>query len=254
MIIADALTRIREDRTMTEPTPTPAPDVLEQSDALQADDQLWVMFVPPAAQDNYTQIARDQAAIRDVDVGQVLREMADQWDDMHRRQPLDGYDHLAQWARQHDPAAAAGPSGLTVLQARALETARRDPFQAVIGDQALVAEAVAAQQTQDAAAAAAGSAPSVDPSSGLLPNAGPLPTPTDVPVGDPAVAEQQQAAAEQRDDGGTAGDTTPPPPTPDATTTAAPPPSDTPTPAPAAPAAKGKNGNGGSSSTDTPSS
>jgi hypothetical protein len=252
MIIADALTRIREDRTMTEPTPTPAPDVLEQSDELQADEQLWIMFVPPATQDNYTQIARDQAAVRDVEVGQVLHEMADQWDQLHQRQPLDGYDHLAQWARQHDPAAAAGPSGLTVLQARALESARRDPYQAVIGDQALVAEAVAAQQVQDAQVAGVTAAPSVDPSSGMLPNAGPLPTPTDVQVGDPAVAEQQQAAAEQRDDGGTAGDTTPPPPTPDATSTAAPA-SDTPsTPPPSTP--KGKNGGGSSSGTDTPSS
>src|SRR5205085_807990 len=152
-------------------------------DALQADDQLWVMFVPPAAQDNYTQIARDQAAIRDVEVGQVLREMADQWDALHERQPLDGYDHLAEWARQHDPAAGAGPSGLTVLAARSLESARRDPYQAVIGDQALVEQGVAAQQAADAAAGTAAAAPSVDTSTGMLPSAGPLTVPADVLVG-----------------------------------------------------------------------
>lgn len=238
------------------PTPTPAPDVLEQSDALQPDERLWIMFVPPATQDNYTQIARDQAAIRDVEVGQVLREMADQWDDMHRRQPLDGYDHLAQWARQHDPAATAAPSGLTVLQARTLESARRDPYQAVIGDQALVAEAVAAQQVQDAQAAAVASAPSVDPSSGMLPNAGPLPTPTDVQVGDPAVAEQQQAAADQREPGEQLPTGDPSPATTTSTaapadTTSSPPATDTPS---SPPPAKGKNGGGGSSGSDTPSS
>src|SRR4051794_22363433 len=186
---------------MTEPTPTPAPQVLEQSDALQADEQLWVLFVPSSAQDNYSQIARDQAAVRGVSPADVLREMADQWDALHERQPLDGYDHLAQWARQADPTAGSGPSGLTVLQARTLETARRDPYQAVIGDQALVAEAVAAQQGQDAQVAAVAGAPSVDPASGMLPGSGPLPVPSDVSTGDPAVAEQQQAAADQREPG-----------------------------------------------------
>jgi hypothetical protein len=59
-----------------------------------------------------------------------------------------------------------------VLQARALESARRDPYQAVIGDQALVEEGVAAQQVQDAQVAAVAAAPSVDPASGMLPNPG----------------------------------------------------------------------------------
>src|SRR4051812_20713034 len=152
MIIADAFTRIREDQHMTDtdPTPTPAPEVLGQTGDLQPVEDLWRMFVAPATQDNYSQIARDQAAVRGIDPGDVLREMADQWDQLHERQPLDGYDHLAAWARQADPTAGGGPSGLTVLQARALESARRDPYQAVIGDQGFVREGIAAQQVQDA--------------------------------------------------------------------------------------------------------
>lgn len=196
---------------MTEnPTQAPADQALASSPGLVEDPELWRMFVPASAQDNYSQIARDQAAVRGVDAGQVLREMADQWQQLHERQPLDGYDHLASWARQADPTAGAGPSGLTVLQARALESARRDPYQAVIGDQALVEQAVTAQRVQDEQVAAAGSAPSVDPASGMLPNSGPLPAPTDVTVGDDANREQQQAAAEQSRDAGNTTDSTSP--------------------------------------------
>src|SRR3954465_188074 len=72
----------RKDQHMTDtdPTPTPAPEVLGQTGDLQPVDDLWRMFVAPATQDNYSQIARDQAAVRGIDPGDVLREMADQWD------------------------------------------------------------------------------------------------------------------------------------------------------------------------------
>lgn len=190
------------------PTTRPAEDVLTSpGTALAADAVAPEWFVPPSTRDNYRQIARDQAAIRGVEARQVMRELAEQWREMHQRQPLDGYDHLAAWADNDDPTAGQGPSGTAVLQARALESARRDPYQAVIGDQALVEQGIAASQQADAAAAGAAAAPSVDPASGALPNPGPLPMP-DVTPASPADAEQQAAAAEQLDSaGGTGGDT-----------------------------------------------
>jgi len=179
---------------------------------------------------NYLQIARDQAALRDVEPAAVMGELADQFAALHERQPLDGYDHLAAWAENFDPAAGQGPTGLAVLQARALESARRDPYQAVIGDQALVEQAVTSQHSADEAAVGAAAAPSVDPASGMLPGGGPLPVPGDVSTGDPAVAEQQQAAADQRDGGEQQ-------PTPD--------PAPAPTPPPTT---SGRKGSGGTSS------
>jgi hypothetical protein len=239
---------------MTEPgsVPAPAEQAVGSGQSALADDQVAPTHVrPPATQDNYSQIARDQAAVRGIDPGDVLREMADQWDQLHERQPLDGYDHLAAWARQADPTAGGGPSGLTVLQARALESARRDPYQAVIGDQGFVREGIAAQQVQDAQVAAATAAPSVDPASGMLPGTGPLPVPSDVQAaGDPAVVEQQQAAAEQRDEDGSAGNTTPPPPAPATDTSTSPAPA---TPTPTGKSGKGNGGAGTSSSGDSTS-
>jgi hypothetical protein len=190
------------------PTTRPAEDVLTSpGSALAADAVAPEWFVPQSTQDNYAQIARDQAAIRGVEPRVVMQEMAGSWQELHQRQPLDGYDHLAAWARNFDPAAGTGPSGTAVLQARALESARRDPYQAVVGDQALVEQAVASQQQADAAAAGAAAAPSVDPASGALPNPGPLPVP-DVATGSEGDQQQQAAAAEQLDAaGGTGGDT-----------------------------------------------
>jgi hypothetical protein len=212
----------------------PAPDV-----------ELWTMFVSTATQENYSQIARDQAAIRGVEPRAVMQEMAGSFEELHERQPLDGYDHLAQWARQHDPAAGAGPSGLTVLAARSVESARRDPYQAVIGDQALVEQGVAAQQALDEGTIGTTSAPTVF-GSGLMPNAGPLAVGPEVSgtSPDPAVAEQQQAAADQRQqqDSGTAGTaTSSPSPAADTTTSD----SGTSTPAPSKSTAR----NSGSSTT-----
>jgi hypothetical protein len=155
------------------------------------------MFVPPPTRDNYLTMIRDQAAIRGVDPGTVRDELVEQFRDLHSRQPLDGYDHLAGWLASADIGAGVGPTGLQVLNARVMESARRDPFQAAIGDQAAVEQAVTAQVAADEAVAAAAVAPAVDPSSGMLPNPGPLPVPADVTTVDPAVAEQQQAAAAQ---------------------------------------------------------
>jgi len=169
---------------MAQDTPAPAEQAVGSGKSDLASDEVapqW--FIPQATQDNYAQIARDQASIRDVEPKAVMSELADQWLQMHERQPLDGYDHLAAWAKDFDPAVGGAPTGLAVLQARALESARRDPYQAVIGDQALVQQGVAAQHTLDERAAAVGASPSVDPSSGLLPNPGPLPIPADVASG-----------------------------------------------------------------------
>jgi hypothetical protein len=166
-------------------------------DAAQTDPIDHGMFVPAATRDNYLTIIRDQAAIRGVDGDVIRTELVEQFRALHDRQPLDGYDHLAGWLETADIGAAGGPTGLQVLNARILESARRDPFQAAIGDQAAVEQAVTSQVVADQSAAAAAVSPTVDPSSGMLPNAGPLPVPADVTVGDPAVAEQQQAAAAQ---------------------------------------------------------
>jgi hypothetical protein len=169
---------------MTESTPAPAEQAVGQGNSsLSGEAVAPEYFIPPATRNNYAQIARDQAAIRGVEPRQIMGELADQFEQLHGRQPLDGYDHLAAWARDFDPGVGAGPTGLAVLQARALESARRDPYQSVTGDQALVEQAVATQHAADESAAGAAGAPSVDPASGALPNAGPLPIPADVTVG-----------------------------------------------------------------------
>jgi len=165
-------------------------------------------FVPPATQSNYFQIARDQAAIQGREPREVMQELADQFEQLHQRQPLDGYDHLAAWAREADPSAGQGPSGLAILQARVIESARRDPYQAVIGDQAAVEQGVTAQRAYDASIAGAAAAPSVDPASGFLPNPGPLSIPDDVKVGQ----EGAQVAQGDPSSGVETSDTAPPPP------------------------------------------
>src|SRR4051812_43312012 len=121
------------------------------------------MFVPQSTRDNYLAIIRDQAAVRGDDPDTVRDELVAQFEVLHERQPLDGYDHLAAWLSTADVGAGVGPTGMQVLAARALESARRDPYQAVIGDQALVEAGVASQQAADAAAASVAVSPSVDP-------------------------------------------------------------------------------------------
>lgn len=150
-------------------------------------------FIPPATRDNYAQIARDQAAVQGREPRELMQDMATEFESLHQRQPLDGYDHLAAWARSFDPGAATGPTGLAILQARVIESARRDPYQAVIGDQAAVEQGVTAQRAYDESVAGALAAPSVDPASGFLPNAGPLTIPPEVTVGAPG-AEVPQGA------------------------------------------------------------
>jgi cobalamin biosynthesis Mg chelatase CobN len=180
--------------------------------ALPTDDPIdHGYFVPQGTRDNWTQIVRDQSQTRGVDPDTVRGELVQQFLDAHARQPLDGYDHLAGWLADADLSALTGPTGMQVLTARMLESARRDPSRAVIGDQALVETAVAAQTAADEAAAASLVAPGGDPSSGLLPNPGPLPVPEGTTSADPAVAEQQQAAATQAEpgDGSVTGTTTP---------------------------------------------
>jgi hypothetical protein len=186
---------------MTTPStpPAPAEQAPQQASTTALDENAIAPthFIPQATQDNYSQIARDQAGVRGVDPKDVMQELADQFEGLHERQPLDGYDHLAAWARDHDPSTSDSPTGLAILQARALESARRDPYQAVIGDQALVEQGVASQRSLDEGTIGVTSAPTLE-GSGMLPNAGPLSVPADTPTtSDPAVAEQQQAAQQQ---------------------------------------------------------
>jgi hypothetical protein len=173
--------------------PAPVEQVVEQAatTALAADAVAPDWFIPRATQENYAQIARDQAAIRGVEPRAVMQELAGSFEEQHQRNPLDGYDHLAAWARDYDPGLGQGPTGLAVLQARVIESARRDPFQAAIGDQAAVEQAVAAQSAYDEAVGTAAAAPSVDPASGFLPASGPLTIPPEVTVG-PEGAEVMQ--------------------------------------------------------------
>jgi hypothetical protein len=173
--------------------PAPVEQVVEQAatTALAADAVAPDWFIPRATQENYAQIARDQAAIRGVEPRAVMQELAGSFEEQHQRNPLDGYDHLAAWARDFDPGLGQGPTGLAVLQARVIESARRDPYQAVIGDQAAVEQGVAAQAAYDAAIGTAAAAPSVDPASGFLPASGPLTIPPEVTVG-PEGAEVMQ--------------------------------------------------------------
>jgi hypothetical protein len=263
---------------MSAPTPPPAQEAVTSAatTALPTENPIDPgLFVPQATRDNYLTIIRDQANVRDQDPDAVRDELVEQFRRLHERQPLDGYDHLAGWLEGADLSALAGPTGMQVLTARTLESARRDPYQAVVGDQALVEQGVLAQQRQDADVAAAAVTPAVDPSLGFLPNPGPLPAPTDTTgVVDPAVAEQQSAAAEQTDESGQLTDdaagsgpsggaeVTPPAEEPAAEPATEPAPAAEPAPAPHAeqpadptpapeptpPATNGKNGKNGSSS------
>jgi len=188
------------------PTPAPAEEVVQAAatTALPTTDPIDPgYFVPQSTRDNYLTIIRDQAAVRGSSPDEVRDELVTQFALLHQRQPLDGYDHLSAWLASADLSALAGPTGMQVLVARSVESARRDPYQAVIGDQALVEVGVTSQTIADEQAAAAAVAPAVDPSLGFLPNSGPLPAPTDTTgLVDPNVAEQQQAAAEQLDASG----------------------------------------------------
>ena len=187
---------------MTEPTTTvpPAEQAAQQAStpALPQQDPIDPgTFVPEATRENYAQIARDQATARGVEPSQIMGELADEWERLHERQPLDGYDHLAAWGRTFDPGAATGPTGLQIIVARTLESARRDPQQAIVGDQALVEQGVATQTFRDEQ----GAKQVTTSTDVLLPNAGPLPvSPDATPTVDEAVAEQQQAAASKVDD------------------------------------------------------
>lgn len=186
---------------MTDPrnTPAPAEQAAQQAGttALAEDHVAPTHFIPQATQDNYAQIARDQAEARDVEPRQVMQELGEQFEQLHERQPLDGYDHLAAWAKEFDPAVGGSPSGLAILQARALESARRDPYQAIIGDQALVEQAVLSQQAADEGKVGSTSAPTIDPSSGFLPNPGPLPAPEGTPTSADRDREREQQQSEQ---------------------------------------------------------
>lgn len=187
---------------MTEPNTTvpPAEQATAQASttALPTQDPIDPgTFVPEATRENYAQIARDQATARGVEPTQIMGELADEWEKLHQRQPLDGYDHLAAWGRSFDPGAPTGPTGLQIIVARTLESARRDPQQAIVGDQALVEQGVATQTFRDEQ----GDKVLTGDASVLLLNAGPLPVPEGAaPPVDPAVAEQQQAAAAKVED------------------------------------------------------
>lgn len=187
-------------------TPPPADQAVPQAAVTALPTENYIdpgWFVPQSTRDNYMGIIRDQAQVRGVDPDTVRDELVEQFRTMHERQPLDGYDHLAGWFESADVSALSGPTGMQVLVARTLESARRDPQQAVQGDQALVEQGVLMQTRADEESAASALTPSIDPSSGFLPNAGPLPAPTDTSgVVDPAVAEQQQAAKAQTDSSG----------------------------------------------------
>jgi hypothetical protein len=199
---------------MTTPTAVPPAEQAPQqasTSALPTSDLIDPgTFVPQATRENYAQIARDQATARGVEPRQIMGELADEWETLHTRQPLDGYDHLAAWARTFDPGAPTGTTGLQLLVARTTESARRDPQQSVVGDQALVEQAVAVQTFRDEQ----GDKVVSTETTVLLQNAGPLPVPEDAaPQVDPAVAEQQQAAAAKLDEQPTTPPVDSPPPT-----------------------------------------
>lgn len=190
---------------MTAPTPPPAEEAVQAAavTALPTQDTIDpAYFVPQGTRDNYLTIIRDTAATRGQEPDAVRSELVDKFRELHDRQPLDGYDHLSAWLASADLSTLGGPSGMQVLAARTLESARRDPYQAVVGDQALVEQGVLSQQRADADVAAAAVAPALDPSFGLVANTGPLPAGDASALVDPAVAEQQQAAKEQTDSSG----------------------------------------------------
>lgn len=230
---------------MTETQQPPADEAVQQArtTALPTENPIdHGMFVPQSTRDNYLQIIRDTAATRGQDPGDVRDELVEQFRGLHDRQPLDGYDHLGAWLQTADVGAGSGTTGMQELIGRTLESARRDPQQAVQGDQSLVEVGVARQLQADELAAAAAVAPALDPSFGMLPNAGPLPVPEGTTVAPPEVAEQQAAALAQVDAEGKQTDESKK--QQEAATT----PEPSPSPSPSA----GKGKSGGSS--DTPSS
>lgn len=127
-------------------------------------------FIPQGTRDNYLQIARDAAAATGGSPKDAMGKLADDFEKRHEADPVAGWDHLAEWAKDADPGESTGPSALALAQAKAVESARRDPSTALQGDQAVVAEAVKAL---DARAATTGVGN--DPSTGVVANPGPVP-------------------------------------------------------------------------------
>jgi len=124
-------------------------------------------FIPEATRENYVQIARDAAKAAGITAKAAMGKLAADFKDRHDTDPVGGWDHLAEWAKTVDPDETGSPTGLALAQARAIESARRDPQQALIGDQAVVAEAVKAVEAREAATGPA----AVE---GLVPNTGPV--------------------------------------------------------------------------------
>lgn len=127
-------------------------------------------FIPQGTQDNYLQIARDAAAATGGSAKDAMGKLAANFEQQHERDPIAGWDHLADWAKTVDPDEATGPSALALAQAKAIESARRDPHTALQGDQAVVAEAVKALQAETATTGVGN-----DPTSGVVANPGPIP-------------------------------------------------------------------------------
>lgn len=130
-------------------------------------------YIPQSVRDNYAAIARDAAAARGGTAKGAMRELAKDFASRHREDPTAGWDHLAVWAKTFDPEAQAGPSPLELAASRAVESARRDPANA------LTAVALA-QTVAEETLKAAGEAPAtpVDPSTGVVPNPGGVPVET----------------------------------------------------------------------------
>lgn len=126
-------------------------------------------FIPVSTRENYAQVARDAAKVNGGTAKDAMGELAAQFAKQHETDPLAGYDHLAAWAKDYDPAQDDPIDPAAAARSRVIESARRDPYQAYLGSPAALAAADEAIAARDAFA-------DPGPQSGVVPNPGPVPT------------------------------------------------------------------------------
>lgn len=127
----------------------------------------WELFVPDSTRENYLEMARDIAATEGCTGAEALEKLAKGFDTQHEADPAAGWGHLADWARSvGDPGDGAAGDLSAQETARAVESARRDPREALRGSD----EAVKAAEEELARRGVPQQLANAD---GVIPNTGP---------------------------------------------------------------------------------
>lgn len=146
----------------------------------KTDAQAWELFVPEQTRENYRQIARDIARTEGTTPKAGLAKLAKGFEEQHERDPLGGWDHLAEWAKaEGDPGDGVAPGGEAYEIARAVESAKREPKLAYQSHPDALAAAKEAVETVDSGVLGA----PVKPDEGIVPNSGPVSVDPKTPKG-----------------------------------------------------------------------